>query len=212
MCARPANPELRAEILKAATGIVESCGPDCVTMREVAAEVGYSPTTLYLYFKDKDAILAEVVVEGFRDLADFCTMSEVGPGNVDRFRQRGRAYVVWGLMHPSLYALMFETRIDAEWTDEQIATISRSGSDGIALATKALQSGDLVGIGDVVGFCVAGWAATHGVVSLANSRRLSVTAATASAPELLAEATAVADVLSGALLKPHLLTRPDATS
>jgi AcrR family transcriptional regulator len=204
MCARPANPELRAEILKAATTIVEECGPDCVTMRQVADEVGYSATTLYLYFKDKHAILSEVVVEGFADLADFCTMSEVGPGNVDRFRQRGRAYVVWGLMHPSLYSLMFETRIDAEWSDEQMATVARSGGDGIALAAKAIEAGDLVGIDDVMGFCVAGWAATHGVVSLANARRISATATTASAAELLAEATTVSDTLSNALLAPHL--------
>lgn len=202
--ARPANPELRAEILKAATRIVEGCGPDCVTMRDVAQEVGYSPTTLYLYFKDKHAILSEVVVEGFTDLADFCNMSEVGPGLVDRFRQRGRAYIVWGLMHPNLYSLMFETRLEAEWTPEQVAAVSRSGVDGIALLAKALESGEVRGIEDPTAFCVAGWAGTHGVTSLANSRRLSASAPTASAAELLAEATAVGDALTNALLAPHL--------
>lgn len=204
MCARPANPELRAEILKAATRIVEGCGPDCVTMREVAQEVGYSPTTLYLYFKDKHAILAEVIVEGFSDLADFCDMSEVGPGNVDRFRQRGRAYIVWGLMHPNLYSLMFETRVDYEWSPDQIATIVRSGAGGIQILAAAVEAGEVVGIEDAEAFAVAAWAATHGVTSLANSRKLSATAATASAAELLAEATAVSDVLSNGLLGPHL--------
>jgi AcrR family transcriptional regulator len=202
--ARPANPELRAEILRAATRIVEGCGPDCVTMREVAQEVGYSATTLYLYFKDKHAILSEVIVEGFSDLADFCNMSEVGPSNVDRFRQRGRAYVVWGLMHPNLYSLMFETRLDAEWTEEQMAAVARSGVDGIVLLGKAIAAGEVIGIDDPMGFCVAAWAATHGVTSLANSRRLSAQAAAASAPELLAEAASVADALSTALLAPHL--------
>jgi AcrR family transcriptional regulator len=207
MCARPANPELREQIVKTATRIVEGCGPDCVTMREVAAEVGYSPTTLYLYFKDKDAILSEVVVEGFDDLADFCAMSAVGPMAVDKFRQRARAYIVWGIMHPSLYQLMFETRIDTERTPEEIARISRSAVEGWQALDDAIEAREVRGIDDPTGFGVAVWAGTHGVTSLAISRRLSASAATAKPDELLAEATRLGDTLVDGMLAPHLKRR-----
>lgn len=204
MCARPANPELRAEILKAATRIIEGCGPDCVTMRQVAEEVGYSATTLYLYFKDKDAILSEVILCGFDDLADFCNMSAVGPSAVDVLRQRARAYITWGQMHPSIYTLMFETRVDVEWSPEDQQRATRSGFDGWRAMDEAIAAGELTGISDPTGFGVAMWAATHGVTSLANSRRLSAEAATASPGEVLAQAISVGDVLVSGLLSPHL--------
>jgi len=201
--ARPANPELRADILKAATRIVEGCGPDCVTMREVAAEVGYSATTLYLYFKDKDAILSEVILGGFDELADFCAMSGVGPTRVDVLRQRGRAYITWGVTHPNLYALMFETRVELEWDAAQATRATRAGMDGWTALEEAVAAGELTGIEDPTGFGVAMWAATHGVTSLANSRRLSAEAATLGLADLLGQATAMGDTLINSLLAPY---------
>lgn len=210
MCARPANPELRSEILKAATRIVEECGPDCVTMRQVAEEVGYSPTTLYLYFKDKETILGEVIVQGFEELADFSSMAEVGPSMTDRFRQRARAYIVWAVMHPGLYSLMLETRVTTDWDADQVARVSRSANDGWRALDDAIKAGELTGIDDPAGFGVAVWAATHGVASLANSRRLSPTAAVAKPSELVEEATALGDELVNGLLAPHV-ARPKAS-
>jgi AcrR family transcriptional regulator len=204
MCARPAHPELRADIVKAATGIVEDCGPDCVTMRQVAEKVGYSATTLYLYFKDKDAILGEVMAAGFDDLADFCAMSEVGPLAVDKFRQRGRAYVVWGLMHQSLYQLMFETRVVGDPTPEQLVRISRAGVDSWRALDEAIAAGDIRGVVDPTEFGVALWAATHGVTSLAISRRISAEAAQAKPAELLAEAARLVDTLVDGMLASHV--------
>ncbi len=172
MCARPANPELKAEIVKAATRIVEGCGPDCVTMREVAEEVGYSPTTLYLYFRDKHDILREVIVEGFDDFSEFASMSEVGPSALDRFRQRARAHIVWGLMHPGLYRLMFETPVEADWDPEETKRIDRGTDDSVRVLREAVRDGLLPKKTDALSVALGIWAAVHGVASLAISRRL----------------------------------------
>ena len=200
MCARPANPELRAEILKAATRIVESCGPDCVTMREVAQEIGYSPTTLYLYFKDKHAILREVMLEGFDALTDFCTTAAVGPTHVDKLRQRARAYVSWGVLHPSLYQLMLESHVDHEWTAEEAARLTRMALQVSAEVSAAIAAGDLKPMGDVDLFTTTMRATMHGVTSLAISRRLSVGLREASASELMAVATSLGDAVMNDLL------------
>jgi len=204
VCARPANPELRSEILKAATRIVEQCGPDCVTMREVASEVGYTPTTLYLYFKDKHAILREIIVSGFDDMADAMDASAVGPTPLDKLRQRARAYVVWGVMHPGLYQLMLESRIDADFTPEQTARIVRGPAASGAVIDEAMTAGTLRGVDDPVTFGSAMWVATHGATSLAISRRLGNFASPLSAAETLETANRVADTLVNALLAPHL--------
>jgi AcrR family transcriptional regulator len=58
----PTRQELRAEetkrsILSAAGELFRSRGYDAVTMREIAKEAGCSHTTIYIYFKDKEALL-----------------------------------------------------------------------------------------------------------------------------------------------------------
>lgn len=204
MCARPANPELRAEIVKAATGIVESCGPDCVTMREVAQVIGYSPTTLYLYFKDKHAILREVMLEGFDALADFCATASVGPAPVDKLRQRARAYVTWGVLHPSLYQLMLESHIDTVWTPDERKRLGRMLPEVTKDVTDAIAAGEMRPMENPARYTTAVRAAMHGVTSLVISRRLSADLAKASAPELMAMATSLGDDLMNDLIVAQL--------
>lgn len=201
--ARPANPELRKKILKAAAEIIEGCGPDCVTMREVAEKVGYSPTTLYLYFKDKSAILREAVLAAFEELNDSCDMAMVGPGPLDKFRQRCRAYVVWGVLNPGHYALMFEVPWEMDWTvswTEEDATRFVSGRVAdLAVVAEAVDAGELDDETDLESFEDAVFAALHGATSLVISRRLE-TPRSANPSDLIARATAVSDELINALV------------
>lgn len=200
--ARPANPELREKILKAAAEIIEGCGPDCVTMREVAEKVGYTPTTLYLYFKDKNAILKEAVLLAFDSLAETCNAAMVGPTNLDRFRQRCRAYVVWGLTNPGHYQLMFETQHDVTFTEEETARSTQGLTDGGIVMRAAINAGEMPEVADAWAFGSATWAAIHGATSLAISKRLvGAGGGEATAAASLAAATKVADTLVNCLLK-----------
>jgi len=45
-------------------------GPEAVTMRQLAAELGCSPMTPYRYFRDKDEILAAVRASAFDRFSD----------------------------------------------------------------------------------------------------------------------------------------------
>jgi len=199
--ARPANPELRAEILKAATSIIEECGPDCVTMREVAEKVGYSPTTIYLYFKDKSEVLKETVKLASEDLADALSSASVGPMPLDELRQRGRAYLVWGVMHPGLYQLMFQQPGDIQWTEQELSETSRAGLDTNDVIMRCIESGQIGQPTDIGVFLMALFAALHGTTSLAISRRLATGSLEMSGAELVRTAGAIADRLLEALLE-----------
>jgi AcrR family transcriptional regulator len=202
--ARPANPELRSKILEAAADIIESCGPDCVTMREVGEKIGYSPTTIYLYFKDKNEVLKETVKAAFEDFADTMALAAVGPTPLDKVRQRVRAYVVWGVMHPGLYQLMFQVPGDIEWTEEDIAATSRSYMDSYAVLQEGIDVGQFKPISDVAEFGVTSWAALHGVVSLAISKRLGPEALDMSGPEIVRLASTYAERITEAVMAPAL--------
>lgn len=204
MCARPANPELRDKILQAASEIIEGCGPDCVTMREVAEKVGYSPTTLYLYFKDKNAILQEAVLRSFDDLNDACQMAMVGPRPIDKFRQYCRAYVMWGVMHPGHYTLMFEVPWDMEWAidwaEVNFDRLVRGRTMVMKLLAESIEQGELRDPGDLRAFNEAGWAALHGSTSLAISRRLTVDIPEPTLAQVVDAATRTADMLVNCLI------------
>jgi AcrR family transcriptional regulator len=198
--ARPANLELRDKILKAAAEIIEGCGPDCVTMREVAEKVGYSPTTLYLYFKDKNDILKEAILCGFDSLADSCNAAMVGPRPLDKFRQRCRGYVMWGLLNPGHYQLMFEGTSTISLVGEDHARAVRGITDGGRVAQEAIDAGDLPPIDDPKTFADASWAGIHGATSLAISRRLMAGHDEITPPAVTEVATRAADAIINALI------------
>lgn len=57
--------ELRQKILDAAADILISQGIEKCTIRKVASSIEYSPRTVYLYFRDKDHLLQEIIEKGF---------------------------------------------------------------------------------------------------------------------------------------------------
>jgi AcrR family transcriptional regulator len=203
--ARPANPELREKILKAAAEIIEGCGPDCVTMREVAEKIGYSATTLYLYFKDKSAILRDAVTLAFDDLNDSCDLSMVGPRALDKFRQRCRAYVMWGITHPGHYSLMFELPWEMAWTVDlataDVERVMRGRAADLAVLREAILAGEMRDLGDLDAFEDAVFAALHGATALAISRRLIPRDEEPSLRATLGVASRTADTLVNALIE-----------
>ena len=63
--------DLRAKILDAARELFVNEGVEAVSMRKVADKIGYSATTLYNYFDDKEALLYALCD------ADFGTLQEL---------------------------------------------------------------------------------------------------------------------------------------
>ncbi|MGZ6016095.1 MAG: TetR/AcrR family transcriptional regulator, partial [Phenylobacterium sp.] len=61
--------DFRERLCEAAERLFAERGPDAVTMRQLAAELGVSPMTPYRYFEDKDDILAAVRANGFTRFA-----------------------------------------------------------------------------------------------------------------------------------------------
>ena len=61
--------ELRTRILDAARELFAEEGYDAVTMRKIAERIEYSPTAIYLHFRDKHALMRELCDEDFGALA-----------------------------------------------------------------------------------------------------------------------------------------------
>lgn len=78
---RPRNPDKQASLIAAAHRLLLANGAAGVTVDQLAAEAKVAKTTLYLYFKDKDAIIeAAVREESRRLLADDWLSDHEGMG------------------------------------------------------------------------------------------------------------------------------------
>jgi AcrR family transcriptional regulator len=163
--------DLREVILRAASRLFAEHGYERFSLRQVAEQIGYSPTTIYLYFKDKDDLLFAVVEEGFvrfgQQLADAAASKEEP---IARLGALGRAYISFGLQNPVHYQLMFMQRAD-------FLIGFRPGEDKPRIdAFRVLHDTVQYGIdagavrpGDVEAYSDALWALVHGVVALAIS-------------------------------------------
>lgn len=99
---------LRKKILEEATGIVYREGVDRITMRALGDKLGYSPATIYLYFKNKDELLLEIAQHGFERLAERQLRLFEGEGPREALRRTAREHLDFALENPTLYELMFQ--------------------------------------------------------------------------------------------------------
>src|SRR5436853_2685087 len=95
---------LRQEILDAARELFVKEGYENVSMRRVAENIEYSPTTIYLYFEDKAALLYAICEETFAKLAKRMeTITRDSDDPIMSLKSGCRAYVDFGLKNPNHY-------------------------------------------------------------------------------------------------------------
>ncbi len=104
--------ELKRQILEAAAHLFSTNGYEDFSLRQVAEAIGYSPTTIYLYFKDKEELLFVMAFEGFRGFGVALQHAYDSAPPAERIWHIGRAYVDFALANPVQYRLMFMQRSD----------------------------------------------------------------------------------------------------
>lgn len=100
--------DLEPALVAAARAILEKDGIEALSLRAVARAVGVSPAAPYHHFADKDALLAAVAAEGYRELT--AAMAERMTRETEptrRFLGTGAGYVAFATRSPALFRLMF---------------------------------------------------------------------------------------------------------
>ena len=102
---------LRQQILSAARELFVNEGYENVSMRKIADRIEYSPTTIYLYFKDKADLLGCVCQETLLSLLNTLEQLKKEKSDpVETLKKSGRTYVEFGLKYPQDYKLTFVIR------------------------------------------------------------------------------------------------------
>jgi AcrR family transcriptional regulator len=101
--------QLRTLIIDAARELFVEKGVEAVTMREIAKRIGYSATSIYLHFADKEAVLKAICDTDFLTLAQAQTHILQMADPVERMLALGKGYAEFAISHPNHYRLMFMT-------------------------------------------------------------------------------------------------------
>jgi AcrR family transcriptional regulator len=163
--------EVRTKILDAARELFAREGYEAVTMRRIADAIEYSPTAIYLHFKDKETLIRELCEEDFGSLARAFQKIAKEPDPLERLRKIGMAYVDFGVEKPNHYRLMFMSAHVHHPAELKELEKGNSEEDAyaflVATVTEAIAKGRLrPELKDPHVVAQAAWAGVHGVISL----------------------------------------------
>jgi AcrR family transcriptional regulator len=166
--------EIRKMILDASMKLFVEEGFEKVSIRKIADLIEYSPTTVYLYFKDKNEILFSLHEMGFQKMGEYNgNLMEIGNPFL-RLHKMGENYIRFGLENPEYYDLMFIQRAPMEVLEEKGHCEWKEGDAALdrlqETIAEAIEKG-LIDPGNPQAISMAVWSMVHGLVSLAIRRR-----------------------------------------
>jgi len=171
----------RARILDTALDIIITEGFNHLSVRKIASRLGVTATTIYNYYTNKNEINLMIRVRGFEKLYGLLTKHAAPYKDIEsKIKALVRAYIEFGLNHPSYYDIMFNlhtpkyldyvgTEIEPlAYTEKQNALKCLSlftETIGAYLPMKGKRKDHFI-LYQVVKF----WSDLHGLVTLTNSR------------------------------------------
>lgn len=104
----------RQKILDAARDLFATEGYEAVSLRRIANAIEYSPTAIYVYFKDKAELMKELCSQDFEEFAEKLGQYANATDPVERLRLGGHVYIRFAMEHPNPFRLMFMTKPSPE--------------------------------------------------------------------------------------------------
>lgn len=153
---------MKTNIVSAARDIAREKGWNDVSIRNIASKINYSPPLLYNYFRNKDDILGELQLEGFRTLKKKFNKITKKEKPEKALYLVTEFYVAFALDNADLYQLMFNM--------EGVQCNSEKGMPEMNDSRK-LISGILKKISKRAEYSsdelyIAWWSVVHGFVAL----------------------------------------------
>jgi AcrR family transcriptional regulator len=163
--------QLRTLIIDAARELFVTQGVEAVTMREIAKRIGYSATSIYLHFADKDTLLRAICDTDFLALASSLKDILQIADPVERLNAFGMGYAKYALSHPNHYRLMFMTK--RQGCSPELSSLQQNNAEQDAYYQLKIVVNDVYVAGrfrpeftDSELIAQTMWAGMHGVCSL----------------------------------------------
>jgi AcrR family transcriptional regulator len=162
--------EFRREILDAARELFLSDGYEKFSMRRLAKKIGYSPPTIYLYFKDKDDLLF-AICEEFSEhfITHLNHIRSHWNDPLDTLRQALLYRIDFGLNNPDQYRVFFLAKPTGVGAQEEFMKRESMARQSYfvfkEIVQECIETGKFRNLGaEVITQVLA--AATHGLIAV----------------------------------------------
>lgn len=159
---------LKEALLRAALELIAKKGPGGFTFAEAARWAGVSPAAPYRHFRDRDELLANVALRGFRQFGAALSKAwdDGRPDVLAALDRLGKAYLDFARSEPAYYSAMFEAGVPLAPNPE----LREAGDRAFAVLRSAAEKlcADMPPRGRPPALMVALhiWAVAHGIASL----------------------------------------------
>ena len=179
--------DLERALVAAARALLEKEGLEALSLRAVARAVGVSPAAPYHHFPDKDALLAAVAAEGYRDLtAAMAARMARESEPTKRFLGTGAGYVAFAAANPALFRLMFGGSGHRFSTHAGLATAGMAAYEILSRAAGEAVAASKRDPSTVPMTMLTAWSLVHGIAMLVLDAEVAPEGYGARDPEALA--------------------------
>ncbi|WP_053758849.1 TetR/AcrR family transcriptional regulator [Streptomyces sp. AS58] len=158
---------LRAALLERAEAVLAESGPVALSLRGLARDLGVSHAAPTRHFRDRQALLDALAVDGFTEFNRRLREAAEGPGDVEqRLKALGRAYLGFAVERNALLTLMFTAKHD----DRSGAELRELGHQSLETTSRLLAEAQRAGVirpGDPVRLAQVAFSTVHGLAVLA---------------------------------------------
>ncbi|AOK90246.1 TetR/AcrR family transcriptional regulator [Paenibacillus polymyxa] len=163
--------EIRRKIIEAARSLFLNQGYAEVSMRKIADQIEYSPTTIYHYFANKEAVVRELLVEGntlfLQALQQRVDEAQAaGLNALDTLKTVSDAYVRFGTANPEYYNILFISNLESVSLVSLIDSGRFKGFELLETGLKAAMEEGCIMQGDERLIARSVWSMLHGLTSL----------------------------------------------
>jgi len=163
---RTPSADMEAALLNSATEILETEGPDGLSVRRIAAAAGVAPMGVYNHFESKFGIIEALWVQGFERLRD--AMDSIGDilDPYEALRECGRRYRALALANPMVYQIMFLRPVPGFEPSEQVIDVAAQAFGALVTAVERAMAAGVIAEGAAADTAHIIWSNVHGWVSL----------------------------------------------
>ncbi|MET7290517.1 TetR/AcrR family transcriptional regulator [Streptomyces sp. NPDC005573] len=169
--------DLRAALLESAERTLREKGAGALSLRELARDTGVSHAAPGRHFKDKQALLDALALDGYERLDRTLTAAATAaaglpePAFERHMAALARAYLGFAVENPELLELMFARKHDPGSSDRLAAAVDRSLGSLTRTFAEAQRRGEIVQ-GDLERLTLVAASSLHGLAALIASYAL----------------------------------------